>query len=368
MEIEKRTPQTPGFYLPQLDGLRFVAFLLVFIHNANPILSESHLRKLSEYGWIGVDLFFCISAFLITKILVHEYKSDKTINSKNYLVRRILKIGPQYFLYIFLIYLFKDIIPNGDTKTIENLIGLGTFTYNIIYFYLFPSPVLLFVHLWSISFEFQYYLILPTAVITLINASTKQKTLLLSGVVIAGTVLRFLCVYFNFEHPLIYLLPFTHFESILGGVLLGTGVLDNFSKNFPGVALFILGLIFNLTIFLLPNNDIVSWKLLLTYPLLGIGMTLTVLSVLNNDVPIVSRLLTQKPIVYLGKISYGLYLFHIAAFFLTSRALINFAGYSGIEISKNHLLVMFISFAITYLVSKISYNLIERPFLTLKRR
>ncbi len=368
MEKERRTPQTPSFYLPQLDGLRFVAFLLVFIHNAKPILLESHLRKISEYGWIGVDLFFCISAFLITKILVHEYQSNKTINGKNYLVRRILKIGPQYFLYIFLVYLLKDYIPNGNTKILENLIGLWTFTYNFIYFYLLPSPALLFVHLWSISFEFQYYLILPTTVITLINTSTKQKSLLLSGVVIAGTVLRFLCVYFKFEHPLIYLLPFTHFESILGGILLGTGMLDNFAKNFSGLALFVLGFIFNLSIFLLPNNDIISWKLLLTYPLLGTGMTLTVLSVLNKDVPIVSQLLTQKPVVYLGKISYGLYLFHIAAFFLTSQVLINFAGYSAIELSKNHLLVMLISFAVTCLVSAVSYNLIEKPFLTLKHR
>ena len=51
------------FYYPELDGLRFVAFLLVFIHNANPILKGTFLEKFSEYSWFGVDLFFCLSGF-----------------------------------------------------------------------------------------------------------------------------------------------------------------------------------------------------------------------------------------------------------------------------------------------------------------
>lgn len=66
----------PRFYLPELDGLRFIAFMFVFIHNANPILKGTFLEKFSEYSWFGVDLFFCLSGFLITKLLVLEYEQN----------------------------------------------------------------------------------------------------------------------------------------------------------------------------------------------------------------------------------------------------------------------------------------------------
>lgn len=354
------------FYHPELDGLRFFAFLLVFIHNAEPILSETPLRIISKYGWIGVDLFFCLSAFLITKLLLAEQNTTNTINAKNYYARRAIKIFPQYFLYIFIIFLFKDHIPSGNTNIGVNIFGLITFSYNFVYFYLFPSANLLFIHLWSISYEFQNYMIFPLLAKKLKGNTLKQAAGILGALFLAGNILRAIFIYFQLEHPSIYFLPITHFDSVLGGVAVGAGIFDNLIRKLAGWKLFVLGIIFNAAIFLLPNNDVSGWNLMLTYPLSGIGMSLMIISATQKEIFLFSGLLKNRLIVYLGKISYGLYLFHVGVFFITSQMLFKYFGYTGQELSENYLVVLTISFAITFSIASISHFILEKPFLNIK--
>src|SRR5262245_16629502 len=78
--ISMRSENNSRFYYPELDGLRFIAFLLVFIHNAPSVSSSKTWTLLHDYGWIGVDLFFCLSGFLITRLLVTEYQHNGTIH------------------------------------------------------------------------------------------------------------------------------------------------------------------------------------------------------------------------------------------------------------------------------------------------
>ena len=74
------------FYYPELDGLRFFAFLLVFIHHSPYYVYSPVWEKLHEYGWIGVDLFLCLSAFLITKLLKAEFNSSVQSSSIKYTI------------------------------------------------------------------------------------------------------------------------------------------------------------------------------------------------------------------------------------------------------------------------------------------
>ena len=99
-------PSKPRFYVPQLDGLRFVAFLLVFVHHgphlsalfaAVPFIARA-LEFLEHFGWFGVDLFLVLSAYLITSLLLIEYARHHDISLRGFYLRRILRIWPLYYL------------------------------------------------------------------------------------------------------------------------------------------------------------------------------------------------------------------------------------------------------------------------------
>lgn len=351
------------FYYPQLDGLRFFAFLLVFIHNALPILTNTSFEVISRYGWIGVDLFFCISAFLITKILLTEQISSEEINKKNYFLRRILKIFPQYLLYIVVIILIKEKLPASNTNIEINLLGLTTFTYNYIYFYVLPSPVLFFIHLWTISFEIQYYIALPFLVEKIKETTANQKRNFLLLFFVIGCIIRTFFIGTKIEHPAIYFIPFTHFDSVIGGVAVGMGLFDKVLTKINGISLFLLGLVINALVFLFPNNDNITWHLMLTYPFVGAGMSLLVLGSIKNNSLI--WLFGNKIIVSLGKISYGLYLYHILSFYLTNQLLTQKFGLNPEDMMIQYL-VLSISFLITTFISILTFRYIEKPFLSLK--
>ena len=131
----KKIAQNNKLFLPQLNGLRFFAFLMIFfvhapvfylitdsekIFNINKII----VNNLQIYLNFGVDLFFCLSAFLITTLLINEYQKNKTISIKNFILRRLLRIVPVYYLYIFFAFIILPMI----TKT-TLVPSFGTTTY-----------------------------------------------------------------------------------------------------------------------------------------------------------------------------------------------------------------------------------------------
>jgi len=159
----------PRFYLPQLDGLRFLAFLLVFIHNAPFIEINPIWTALYEYGWIGVDLFFCLSGFLITKILALEFQEYNHINVFRFYVRRMLRIWPLYYLYILIGLLFILQTQGWFQVLPGHLAGLASFTYNFAYLFLTHKVFAVYFHLWTISYQEQFYALMPWVLPKLMN-------------------------------------------------------------------------------------------------------------------------------------------------------------------------------------------------------
>ena len=107
---------------------------------------------------------------------------------------------------------------------------------------------------------------------------------------------------------------------------------------------------------------------MLTYPLLGIGMTLIVLSALRSDSLFVMSFISNKVFVYLGKISYGLYVYHFGTFALTGLILTNLLKIPQELFTEFSVSLLAIAFTLTILFSVTSYHLIEKPFLKLKQR
>lgn len=106
-------------YFPAIDGLRFYAFLLVFFfHFDSYVISDF----ISTIGWSGVEFFFLISGFLLTKILTKEYKQSNSIKVYKYFICRILRIWPLYFIYILGITLISVVLIHQPVS-ISRLFG-----------------------------------------------------------------------------------------------------------------------------------------------------------------------------------------------------------------------------------------------------
>jgi peptidoglycan/LPS O-acetylase OafA/YrhL len=363
-----QTEPRARFYHPELDGLRFIAFLLVFIHNTLPILSNPFLKKIAEYGWIGVDLFFCLSAFLITKLLVMEYEQTGKINVRNFYIRRVLRIWPLYFSYIAIasLYTFQTIGWNNFFS--KHMIGLITFSYNFVYLFLTSKIIFIVVHLWTISYEEQFYAIIPWVLSRLFNAAVNKTWILLGIFFILATSIRGIFIYLKVPHPAIYMLPLTHFEAILGGVILGLGLLDRLFEKIHKFHLTLVTLLLFSSVLLLPNVQEIGWELMLTYLFSGLGVTLFVYAATKKSDTITTRILTNRVTISLGKISYGLYVFHLICLIWSDWICVNALGISYPASPTYAEFEIPIALTMTMVLASLSYQLIEKPFLKFKER
>ena len=203
-------------YFPELDGLRFFAFLLIFIHHDILFLKIPYLKILSTNGWIGVYLFFSLSAFLLTKLLIAEYDKTGTISFKKFYIRRIFRIWPIYFLFIgFSVSLF--LLLNGTlSNNIEvRIFGLFAFSDNIMSAIYGYNPLPYAGHLWTIAYEEQFYIFIPIVIFLLVRSSIKTKLISLLSIFILFNAIRFIQIMNNVQHPAIWVLPISHFESTL---------------------------------------------------------------------------------------------------------------------------------------------------------
>lgn len=356
-----------GHYYPELDSLRFFAFLLVLIHHSPYMKSIAVWQTLSEYGWMGVDLFLCLSAFLFARLLYVEYQQKGAINVGYFYLRRALRIWPLYFFF-FAAMLTISIQQDGwSANMLNRSIGMLTFTDNIFAAFINYNLVIWFTdHLWTISYEEQFYLVIPWVLRKLYQIKKSTTLIILVGVMFIGMLIRGFFIYNQVEHPAIWVLPITHFEAIFGGLMIGLGLFDHSLKKIPAWIQLACGVLALYLITLMPNIDSIQWTLLLTYPLIGLGMTLILSAVMQGNISLLSTLFRNKLLGYFGKISYGLYVYHVASIWLAYKI-------TDLLVPPERLLVypltvLLLGLIITLLVSMLSYQFLEKPFLRLKEK
>jgi len=350
------------FYLPELDGLRFFAFLLVFVHHAPPLRT---LSLLNSHGWIGVDLFFALSAFLIVTLLAKEHRQTGGIRIRDFYIRRGLRIYPLYLVYCLAMMAlagFLGALPFLSWRAI----GLLTFTDNLISAFRGYNPIPYAAHLWTISYEEQFYLFIPLLVPFLFKGSRLRAFTAMVAVAAVFTLARSLFIYLQIPHPAIWVLPITHFESIMLGVVVALGGFDRILSRIPSWLVLTAGLLAGWLITRLGNVQEVSWRLMLIYPLIGISTSLLVYFVLRTGKTRWMRWLSSTPLVFLGKVSFGLYVYHLLGLDLGARLVSSIPGLAAV--SSRGLLVMLASLLITIAIASASYLLLEKPFLRLKSR
>lgn len=354
-------------YYPELDSLRFFAFLLVLIHHAPYSKLVPGWVTLAKYGWVGVDLFLGLSAFLFARLLFVEYQEKGKINVRYFYLRRALRIWPLYIFFLSAM-LVISIHENGWSAGLgQRTLAMFTFTDNLLTAAIGYNALILYApHIWTISYEEQFYLVIPWALSRLYRLNHATAFLILTGVIVLGSLIRALMIAAGVHHPTIWVLPVTHFESIVGGLMVGLGLFDRPFQKVPDWVLFPGGVMALYLITFLPSIGDIGWSLMLTYPLIGLGTSLILFSVMRGGLGPISSLLKNNILGYLGKISYGLYVYHVAALSLAYSLM-------GAFVSQERELFypamgLLLTLVLSVAISMASYQFLERPFLRWKER
>ncbi len=325
-------------YKFHIQTLRALSVLLVFFY---------HLKiEFFEYGYLGVDIFFVISGFVITQSIYSNYLKYKKIDLKNFYFKRSKRILPNLVFILTVTYLIYLIFGPPEISLwndyLSSLFGISNFYYLFSdkgYFYnIFDNP---FAHSWSLGVEEQFYLIYPFIIFIFFKIYKNEKLFELSLIVLI--LISFFLSFILFKkYPDIsfYFSPLRFWE-------LGIGCLFFFINNKifkkPYVAIFFL--IFLMVIIF--TNIIQNMILKNLLSVLTAGLFITS----YKKIKFLENFFFQ----YLGKISYSFYLWHLPIIF-----------FLNIYLSNNNLII-FLSFILTFFFSILTFNYVESFFINSKK-
>jgi peptidoglycan/LPS O-acetylase OafA/YrhL len=360
------------FYRPELDGLRFYAFLGVFVCHTLPLETtfyrDLHLPMPWVWGAVvrsggaGVDLFFVLSAFLITSLLLRERQETGEVSLRLFYIRRILRIWPLYFLVVALgVVLART--PNrshfwyyNSSLPWQYVAGYLLFAANWVYAVLGATHSIC-APLWTVSIEEQFYIVWPALMKML-----KRRGMIIAGIgtFLLATISGFGLVVGGAEASYIYYGSASRCDSLALGILLAL-----FEDRLPKIT--------SRTRFLLVCAGLVGWieasarlsdfvgpaslRMVFDRMLISLASAAILYGCLYSH----SKLITGDWVVRLGKISYGLYMLHYIGLLLALSLFHPIRGWQLLAIKA-------VGFVVTLALAFASYRWIESPFLRLKNR
>jgi peptidoglycan/LPS O-acetylase OafA/YrhL len=321
-----RTP-TFAFYRPELDALRFFAFFAVFTaHTVGSYTPEMFIKHhvptwlagtliaVAKGGAYGVDVFFTLSAYLITELMLREKAQRGTLDVKAFYVRRMLRIWPLYYFFIPLAFAVPFLNP-GHAFSVRYLIPflLLSGNWSLTLFGWHVGSVV--VPLWSVSVEEQFYLLWPPIVARL---SRYQMTTAAIGMILVAHAVRLWQAAEHVDPQHLWGNTFAHLDSIAAGVLLAVlirGRIPDIS-NVYRIAMALSGIACFAIVghFVGPDRTapITSLTVLPGYAAIVVGCLAILVAFMGLK-------LQLGWLVYLGRISYGLYVYHMACIFIVRK-------------------------------------------------
>lgn len=362
--------------IPGLDGLRAIAFLSIFGFHTGYV----------PFGWMGVQLFFVFSGYLITGVLLRmKAKMPAGEYFLKFYSRRVLRIFPLYYFYLLLIFVLATWSISISYKPKFMQAAINQIWYAILYVYDFYSAhqgfnsSRLLDHLWSLSVEEQFYIVWPL-LIFLVNEKSLKK-LFLAGI-IAGPIFR-LAIFLIYQTDYveffrdpaslpIYTLPFSHVDAFVFGAYITRFPIPNARRQLVCLSLAVplLGFLTEFAAkgyfepFLTLGYKVVmpdAYQYLWAYSLLNYWFVVLIYCVVHEKLFL--RFLDWAPLRYLGKISYGLYIYHFPMIWL-----VGLIREHGVSEESAHPIIFIVSFIGTVGIASLSYFILEKPFLKLKDR
>ena len=351
-------------YLPSIDSLRALAVLAVIIYHVD----VNYLPG----GFLGVDLFFVLSGYLISSLIIKEYKKTGSVNLYNFYIRRARRLLPAVY-FMITIGLVVMVLFNEVLLRKSHLDAIFGYIYSSNWWYIFhkldyfdsfgaQSP---FKHLWSLAIEEQFYMIFPLLFL-LVNRKKKSKDgtyklnknflYVILGLILVSLIAHILLFDIN-NISRIYFGTDTRAFSLLVGVVgailypmerLHAKVTLQQNMVYSVVSLVSIATLITVMIYTSEYNTLLYRGGFLLVAILG----LIVIISSGKQHTLMSRLLSFKPVVFIGKISYSLYLWHFPVLVLTTPVS---------EIGNPNIFFVILRIVLTFAVAIVSYVFVETP-------
>jgi peptidoglycan/LPS O-acetylase OafA/YrhL len=336
--------------IPQLDAVRGLAALIVVMHNINLKYPLPFVPRLFNDGWMGVDLFFVLSGFLITGILLDTRPSKAYF--KNFYARRCLRIWPLYYaLLIFMFILIPHFRPS-DAHMIFEPRSSPWWAYPLfLQNFLVPIPTMATGPLavtWSLAIEEQFYLVWPLLVRFFDPIQLRRIAI---GVICVAPALRY---YLSAHHVIIYSNVFCRLDGLMAGALLALMIRneDFVPRLFVARAWILLALAgFFALIF---QRFGAQW---IVFSFTALASVAFVYLAQFSEQPWLQVILNNRFLIFTGTISYGLYLLHKIPMDMAQ----------SFHLDKFPLVALSLSLVAAFALALLSWNLLEKPFLAWKR-
>ena len=351
-------------YLPSIDSLRALAVLAVIIYHVD----VNYLPG----GFLGVDLFFVLSGYLISSLIIKEFRKTGTVNLYNFYIRRARRLLPAVY-FMITVGLVVMVLFNEVLLRKSHLDAIFGYIYSSNWWYIFhkldyfdsfgaQSP---FKHLWSLAIEEQFYMIFPLLFL-LVNRKKKSKDgtfklnknflYVVVGLILVSLIAHILLFDINNINR-IYFGTDTRAFSLLVGVVgailypmerLHTKVTPQQNLIYSVISLVSIATLITVMIYTSEYN---TWLYRGGFLLVAILGLIVIISS-GKQHTVMSRLLSFKPVVFIGKISYSLYLWHFPILVLTTPVA---------EIGNTNIYFVILRVILTFVVAIVSYVFVETP-------
>ncbi|MBK3914615.1 acyltransferase family protein [Listeria ivanovii] len=354
----KRTTRYSRKYVPSIDGLRALAVIAVIAYHLN--------FSWAKGGFIGVDIFFVLSGYLITNILLTQWEKTQTLQLKQFWLRRFRRLIPAVYIMIVVVVIYSvlfhpEILKNLRGDAIASFFYVSNWWFifhNVSYFDSFglPSPLK---NLWSLAIEEQFYLIWPAFLLVFLRWVKNPKLLLkiVIGLGLLSAIWMTILYDPGTDPSRVYYGTDTRAFDLLAGCALAfvwpfnrlSPVVPKKSKavlNIAGTLSILLFLVF--TAFVSEYQPFLYRGGLLFVAIIGVTMIATI----SHPASYLSKIFSFKPLRWIGTRSYGIYLWHYPIITLTTPVF---------EVGQPNIWRAILQVAATFIIAELSFRFIETP-------
>ena len=351
-------------YLPSIDSLRALAVLAVIIYH----IDVNYLPG----GFLGVDLFFVLSGYLISSLIIKEYKKTGTLNLYNFYMRRARRLLPAVYFMITVCLLFM-VLFNGVLLRKSHLDAVFGYIYSSNWWYIFhkldyfdsfgaQSP---FKHLWSLAIEEQFYMFFPL-IFLIFNRRKKEEgqssslnknfIYIVLGLILISLVTHILLFDINNINRIYFgtdTRAFSLLVGVVGALVYPMDKLSSPTNAKESVLYSVVSLtsISALIAIMFYTSEYNTWLYRGGFLLVAVlGLIIIISS--GKQHTFISKALSFRPIVFIGKISYSLYLWHFPIIVLTTPVS---------EIGNPNLFYVTLRIILTFIAATLSYLFVETP-------
>lgn len=331
-------------YRPELDGLRTIAVMAVLFYHAKISLMG---KELLPGGFLGVDIFFVLSGFLISSIIIKSSNSGG-FSYVDFYIKRSKRIFPALLAVLIAtsFVAYRMLLPDSFVAFSKSLAAATFFVSNIFFYgedsYVSEaSDMKPLLHTWSLSVEWQFYLLFPVIMLMILRFAKSKSIYAVSILWVASFVLSVYQAKFS-ENAAFYLLPSRVWELLSGCLVALIGKKNNRVAAWIGGAMVVFSLLF--------MNDKMQHP---SFPALLPVLGACLIMLYSCSTIGIGRILSIKPMVFIGSISYSVYLWHQPIFVFYR------IGYGGIDNLVGIALIV-----ASIAMAAVSYYVIEKPFRT----